>query len=146
MRSIVCNSRLEPTIHEQAAARRRLAGTHGIAKSWNPSSVATLGAAPLAISHNKTNLSPNKTNLRHRTGLSAAIRRILVVDCCGSYFAEFPEMGLAMVKAQGGMSGSVSGSKIAQNVGDASVSTSRLPVEPKAASRCCNYIRLMAAI
>jgi nicotinamidase-related amidase len=38
-------------------------------------------------------------------------RCIVLADCCGSYFAEFHEMGLAMIKAQGGIFGSVSGSQ-----------------------------------
>jgi biuret amidohydrolase len=32
-------------------------------------------------------------------------------DCVGSYFPEFHEMGLRMIKAQGGIFGWVSGSK-----------------------------------
>jgi Isochorismatase family len=82
------------------------------------------------------------TTLRGNRGF----RCIVVADCFGSYFPEFHEMGLAMVEAEGGMFGSVSGSNIAQNVDGASVSASPPPVEPKAATRCCNYIRLMAAI
>ena len=39
-------------------------------------------------------------------------RCIVLSDCCGSYFAEFHEMGLAMIKAQGGIFGSVSSSKL----------------------------------
>lgn len=38
-------------------------------------------------------------------------RCIAVSDCCGSYFPEFHEMGLAMIKAQGGIFGWVSDSK-----------------------------------
>jgi nicotinamidase-related amidase len=37
-------------------------------------------------------------------------RCIAVSDCCGSYFPEFHEMGLAMIKAQGGIFGWVSDS------------------------------------
>jgi nicotinamidase-related amidase len=37
-------------------------------------------------------------------------RCIAVSDCCGSYFPEFHEMGLAMIKAQGGIFGWVSNS------------------------------------
>jgi nicotinamidase-related amidase len=37
-------------------------------------------------------------------------RCVAVSDCCGSYFPEFHEMGLAMIKAQGGIFGWVSNS------------------------------------
>ena len=37
-------------------------------------------------------------------------RCIVLADCCGSYFPEFHEMGLKMIKAQGGIFGWVSGS------------------------------------
>ncbi|HWF36290.1 MAG TPA: isochorismatase family protein, partial [Solirubrobacteraceae bacterium] len=35
---------------------------------------------------------------------------LVLSDCCGSYFPEFHEMGLKMVKAQGGIFGWVSDS------------------------------------
>jgi biuret amidohydrolase len=38
-------------------------------------------------------------------------RCIVPSDCCGSYFPEFHEMGLRMIKAQGGIFGWVSDSK-----------------------------------
>ncbi len=38
-------------------------------------------------------------------------RCIVAGDCCGSYFPEFHEMGLRMIKAQGGIFGWVSDSK-----------------------------------
>jgi len=38
-------------------------------------------------------------------------RCIVLSDCCASYFPEFHEMGLKMIKAQGGIFGWVSGSK-----------------------------------
>jgi nicotinamidase-related amidase len=38
-------------------------------------------------------------------------RCIVLGDCCASYFPEFHEMGLKMIKAQGGIFGWVSGSK-----------------------------------
>jgi hypothetical protein len=34
-------------------------------------------------------------------------------DCCASYFPEFHDMGLKMIKAQGGIFGSVSASAAA---------------------------------
>ena len=38
-------------------------------------------------------------------------RCIVAGDCCGSYFPEFHEVGLRMIKAQGGIFGWVSDSK-----------------------------------
>ena len=38
-------------------------------------------------------------------------RCIVISDCCASYFPEFHEMGLKMIKAQGGIFGSVCASK-----------------------------------
>jgi nicotinamidase-related amidase len=38
-------------------------------------------------------------------------RNIALSDCCASYFPEFHEMGLKMVKAQGGIFGSVASSR-----------------------------------
>jgi biuret amidohydrolase len=38
-------------------------------------------------------------------------RCIVLSDCCASYFPEFHQAGLAMIKAQGGIFGSVAGSK-----------------------------------
>ncbi|MBO0740444.1 MAG: cysteine hydrolase [Hyphomicrobiaceae bacterium] len=38
-------------------------------------------------------------------------RCIVLADCCASYFPEFHEAGLAMIKAQGGIFGWVSGSR-----------------------------------
>ena len=38
-------------------------------------------------------------------------RCIVLADCCASYFPEFHETGLAMIKAQGGIFGSVSQSR-----------------------------------
>jgi nicotinamidase-related amidase len=40
-------------------------------------------------------------------------RCIVLGDCCASYFPEFHAAGLAMIKAQGGIFGWVSGSKAA---------------------------------
>jgi nicotinamidase-related amidase len=37
-------------------------------------------------------------------------RCIVLSDCCASYFPEFHDMGLKMIKAQGGIFGSVSAS------------------------------------
>jgi nicotinamidase-related amidase len=38
-------------------------------------------------------------------------RCIVLSDCCASYFAEFHDMGLKMIKAQGGIFGSVTSSQ-----------------------------------
>ena len=40
---------------------------------------------------------------------------LVVADCCGSYFPEFHEMGLRMIKAQGGIFGWVSDSEAVIN-------------------------------
>jgi len=38
-------------------------------------------------------------------------RCVVLSDCCASYFPEFHDMGLKMVKAQGGIFGSVTSSR-----------------------------------
>src|SRR6202011_3212073 len=38
-------------------------------------------------------------------------RCIVLSDCCASYFPEFHDMGLKMIKAQGGIFGSVASSR-----------------------------------
>ncbi len=38
-------------------------------------------------------------------------RCVVLADCCASYFPEFHEMGLRMIKAQGGIFGWVSDSR-----------------------------------
>ena len=50
-------------------------------------------------------------NTTVREANDRGFRCIVLADCCGSYFAEFHEMGLAMIKAQGGIFGSVSASQ-----------------------------------
>jgi nicotinamidase-related amidase len=50
-------------------------------------------------------------NTTVREANDRGFRCIVLADCCGSYFAEFHAMGLAMIKAQGGIFGWVSGSK-----------------------------------
>jgi nicotinamidase-related amidase len=50
-------------------------------------------------------------NTTVREANDRGFRCIVLSDCCGSYFAEFHAMGLAMIKAQGGIFGSVSASK-----------------------------------
>jgi biuret amidohydrolase len=50
-------------------------------------------------------------NTTVREANDRGFRCIVISDCCGSYFPEFHEMGLKMIKAQGGIFGSVSASK-----------------------------------
>jgi biuret amidohydrolase len=50
-------------------------------------------------------------NTTIREANDRGFRCIALSDCCASYFPEFHEAGLAMIKAQGGIFGSVSGSK-----------------------------------
>jgi biuret amidohydrolase len=50
-------------------------------------------------------------NTTVREANDRGFRCIVLSDCCGSYFAEFHEMGLAMIKAQGGIFGWVAASE-----------------------------------
>ena len=50
-------------------------------------------------------------NTTVREANDRGFRCIVLSDCCGSYFPQFHEMGLAMIKAQGGIFGSVSASE-----------------------------------
>jgi biuret amidohydrolase len=50
-------------------------------------------------------------NTTVREANDRGFRCIVLSDCCGSYFPEFHEAGLAMIKAQGGIFGSVAGSE-----------------------------------
>ena len=50
-------------------------------------------------------------NTTVREANDRGFRCIVLADCCGSYFAEFHEAGLSMIKAQGGIFGWVSASK-----------------------------------
>jgi biuret amidohydrolase len=50
-------------------------------------------------------------NTTIREANDRGFRCIALSDCCASYFAKFHEAGLAMIKAQGGIFGSVTGSK-----------------------------------
>jgi biuret amidohydrolase len=49
-------------------------------------------------------------NTTIREANDRGFRCIALSDCCASYFPEFHEAGLAMIKAQGGIFGSVTGS------------------------------------
>src|SRR5580704_12169257 len=50
-------------------------------------------------------------NTTVREANDRGFRCVVLSDCCGYYFPEFHQMGLAMIKAQGGIFGSVSASK-----------------------------------
>src|SRR5215467_10623482 len=50
-------------------------------------------------------------NTTVREANDRGFRCVVLGDCCASYFPEFHDMGLKMIKAQGGIFGSVSGSK-----------------------------------
>ena len=50
-------------------------------------------------------------NTTVREGNDRGYRCVVLSDCCASYFPEFHEMGLKMIKAQGGIFGWVSDSK-----------------------------------
>ena len=50
-------------------------------------------------------------NTTVREANDRGFRCIVLADCCASYFAEFHDIGLAMIKAQGGIFGWVSASK-----------------------------------
>ena len=50
-------------------------------------------------------------NTTVREGNDRGFRCIVLGDCCASYFPEFHAMGLAMIKAQGGIFGWVSTSQ-----------------------------------
>jgi biuret amidohydrolase len=50
-------------------------------------------------------------NTTVREANDRGFRCIVLADCCASYFPEFHQMGLAMIKAQGGIFGWVSSSK-----------------------------------
>jgi len=50
-------------------------------------------------------------NTTVREGNDRGYRCVVLGDCCASYFPEFHEMGLKMIKAQGGIFGWVSDSK-----------------------------------
>jgi nicotinamidase-related amidase len=50
-------------------------------------------------------------NTTVREANDRGFRCIVLSDCCGSYFPEFHAAGLAMIKAQGGIFGSVAPSK-----------------------------------
>jgi nicotinamidase-related amidase len=50
-------------------------------------------------------------NTTVREANDRGFRCVVLSDCCASYFPEFHEMGLKMIKAQGGIFGSVAASK-----------------------------------
>jgi biuret amidohydrolase len=50
-------------------------------------------------------------NTTVREANDRGFRCVVLADCCASYFPEFHQAGLAMIKAQGGIFGSVAGSR-----------------------------------
>jgi nicotinamidase-related amidase len=54
-------------------------------------------------------------NTTVREANDRGFRCVVLADCCASYFPQFHEMGLAMIKAQGGIFGSVSASRLLLN-------------------------------
>jgi nicotinamidase-related amidase len=68
-------------------------------------------------------------NTTVREANDRGFRCIVLADCCGSYFPEFHEMGLAMIKAQGGIFGWVSGSKPLLSVLAAISKSERIAIE-----------------
>src|SRR6476620_10953749 len=52
-------------------------------------------------------------NTTVREANDRGFRCVVLSDCCASYFPEFHDMGLKMIKAQGGIFGSVSASAAA---------------------------------
>lgn len=50
-------------------------------------------------------------NTTVREANDRGFRCIVLADCCASYFPEFHEAGLKMIKAQGGIFGSVASSQ-----------------------------------
>jgi nicotinamidase-related amidase len=54
-------------------------------------------------------------NTTVREANDRGFRCIVLADCCASYFPQFHEAGLAMIKAQGGIFGWVAGSKALLN-------------------------------
>ena len=52
----------------------------------------------------------DSVNTTVREANDRGYRCIVLSDCCASYFPEFHDMGLRMIKAQGGIFGSVASS------------------------------------
>ena len=50
-------------------------------------------------------------NTTVREANDRGFRCVVLSDCCASYFPQFHEAGLAMIKAQGGIFGSVAASQ-----------------------------------
>jgi nicotinamidase-related amidase len=69
-------------------------------------------------------------NTTVREANDRGFRRIVLADCCASYFPEFHDMGLKMIKAQGGIFGSVSASKpVIAMLADISSTTKRFATQ-----------------
>jgi biuret amidohydrolase len=69
-------------------------------------------------------------NTTVREANDRGFRCIVLADCCASYFPEFHDMGLKMIKAQGGIFGSVSASKpVIAMLADISSTTKRFATQ-----------------
>jgi biuret amidohydrolase len=72
-------------------------------------------------------------NTTVREANDRGVRCIVLADCCASYFPEFHEAGLAMIKAQGGIFGSVARSRPLVEAFAALTARRGVPFEPKPA-------------
>ena len=84
--------------------------------------LAPLALTPLNAMARQTAATPDRFDIvvagaGHNSLVTAAylskagFRCVVLSDCCASYFPQFHEAGLAMIKAQGGIFGSVAASK-----------------------------------
>ncbi len=74
-------------------------------------------------------------NTTVREANDRGFRCVVLADCCASYFPEFHEAGLAMIKAQGGIFGSVAGSQSLLDAIEASSDHATTPFPTKTASQ-----------
>jgi nicotinamidase-related amidase len=74
-------------------------------------------------------------NTTVREANDRGFRCIVLSDCCASYFPEFHQAGLAMIKAQGGIFGSVAGSQSLLDAIAAPSDHGTTPFPTKAASQ-----------
>jgi nicotinamidase-related amidase len=74
-------------------------------------------------------------NTTVREANDRGFRCIVLSDCCASYFPKFHQAGLAMIKAQGGIFGSVAGSQSLLDAIEAASDHGRTPFPTKTASQ-----------
>ena len=102
-----------PRHHPRALSDRRRAGDRQarqgrLLPDRSRIDAAQLRHRDLVVSGVTTEVCVNTTV---REANDRGYRCIVLGDCCASYFPEFHEMGLAMIKAQGGIFGWVTGSQ-----------------------------------